>query len=162
MFCEKGILRNFAKFTGKHLRQSLFLNHIGGLTPQICNFFKKRDSRAGISLINLEKFLIISFIIDNLKRLLLCIHKSFAKFFVRKCILHKKWTLLLRIFIWRYGQIRGFLPIWSYLLKRSSMENFILWDVVIFTSVTDIETDLFVKGFVFKSKYLLLVTTRKV
>ena len=42
------------------------------------------------------------------------------------------------------------------------MENFILWDVVIFTSVTDIETDLFVKGFVFKSKYLLLVTTRKV
>ena len=25
MFCKKGFLRNFAKFTGKHLSQSLFL-----------------------------------------------------------------------------------------------------------------------------------------
>ena len=25
VFCEKGVLRNFAKFTGKHLCQSLFL-----------------------------------------------------------------------------------------------------------------------------------------
>ena len=24
VFCEKGVLRNFAKFTGKHLCQSLF------------------------------------------------------------------------------------------------------------------------------------------
>ena len=24
VFCRKGVLRNFAKFTGKHLRQSLF------------------------------------------------------------------------------------------------------------------------------------------
>ena len=162
MFCKKGILRNFAKLTRKRLCQSLFLNKIAGFRPQICNFIKKRDSRAGVFLINLAKFLIISFIIDNLKRLLLCIHKSFAKFFVRKCILHKKLTFLLRIFIWRYGQIRGFLPIWSYLLQRSSMKNFILWDVVIFRSVADIETDLFVKGFVFKSKYLLLVNARKV
>ena len=28
---EKGVLRNFAKFTGKHLRQSLFLNKVAGL-----------------------------------------------------------------------------------------------------------------------------------
>ena len=26
MFCRKGVLRNFTKFTGKHLRQSLFFN----------------------------------------------------------------------------------------------------------------------------------------
>ena len=26
MFCKKGVLRNFAKFTGKHLCQSLFFN----------------------------------------------------------------------------------------------------------------------------------------
>ena len=25
VFCKKSVLRNFAKFTGKHLRQSLFL-----------------------------------------------------------------------------------------------------------------------------------------
>ena len=28
MFCEKGVLRNFAKFTGKPLRQGLFLNKV--------------------------------------------------------------------------------------------------------------------------------------
>ena len=32
MLCEKGVLRNFAKFTGKHLRQSLFLNVNAGPT----------------------------------------------------------------------------------------------------------------------------------
>ena len=30
---RKGLLRNFAKFTGKHLRQSLFLNKVAGLRP---------------------------------------------------------------------------------------------------------------------------------
>ena len=28
VFCQKGVLRNFAKFTGKHLCQSLFFNKI--------------------------------------------------------------------------------------------------------------------------------------
>ena len=31
VFCEKGVLRNFAKFTGKHLCQSLFFNKVAGL-----------------------------------------------------------------------------------------------------------------------------------
>ena len=35
---EKGVLRNFAKFTGKHLCQSLFFNKVAGLA---CNFIKK-------------------------------------------------------------------------------------------------------------------------
>ena len=30
MFCEKGVLRNFAKFAGKHLCQSLFFNKVAG------------------------------------------------------------------------------------------------------------------------------------
>ena len=33
VFCKKGVLRNFAKFTGKHLRQSLFFNKVAGLRP---------------------------------------------------------------------------------------------------------------------------------
>ena len=37
VFCKKGVLRNFAKFTGKHFRQGLFFNKFTG--P--CNFFKK-------------------------------------------------------------------------------------------------------------------------
>ena len=28
VFCKKGVLRNFAKFTGKHLCQSLFFNKV--------------------------------------------------------------------------------------------------------------------------------------
>ena len=38
MFCKKGVRRNFAKFTGKHLCQSLFFNKVAGLA---CNFIKK-------------------------------------------------------------------------------------------------------------------------
>ena len=37
---RKGVLRNFAKFTGKHLCESLFFNKISGLRPAI--LFKKR------------------------------------------------------------------------------------------------------------------------
>ena len=31
VFCKKGALKNFAKFTGKHLCQSLFLNKVADL-----------------------------------------------------------------------------------------------------------------------------------
>ena len=40
MFCEKGVLRNFAKFTGKHLCQSLFFNKVAGL--RLATLLKKR------------------------------------------------------------------------------------------------------------------------
>ena len=33
LFCQKGVLKNFAKFTGKHLYQSLFFNKVVGLRP---------------------------------------------------------------------------------------------------------------------------------
>ena len=33
MFCKKGALRNFAKFTGKNLGQGLFFNKVAGLRP---------------------------------------------------------------------------------------------------------------------------------
>ena len=36
----KSVLRNFAKFTGKHLCQSLFFNEVAGLRPQACKFIK--------------------------------------------------------------------------------------------------------------------------
>ena len=37
--CEKGVLRNFTKFTGKHLCQSLFFNKVTGL---LATFLKNR------------------------------------------------------------------------------------------------------------------------
>ena len=33
VFCKKGVLWNFAKFTGKHMWQSLFFNKNAGLRP---------------------------------------------------------------------------------------------------------------------------------
>ena len=38
VFCKEGVLRNFSKFTGKHLCQSLFFNKVAG---QACDFIKK-------------------------------------------------------------------------------------------------------------------------
>ena len=33
VFCKKGVLTNFAKFTGEHKYQSLFFNKVAGLRP---------------------------------------------------------------------------------------------------------------------------------
>ena len=35
MFCGKGVLRNFAKFAGKHLCQRLFFNKVAGLRIRV-------------------------------------------------------------------------------------------------------------------------------
>ena len=43
MFCKKVVLKNFAKFTGKHLCWSLFFNKVAGGA-------KKRDSGTGVCL----------------------------------------------------------------------------------------------------------------
>ena len=40
MFCKKGVLRNFTRFTGKHLFQSLFFNNVAG--PRSPTLLKKR------------------------------------------------------------------------------------------------------------------------
>ena len=47
VFCEKGVLTNFGKFTGKHLCQSLFFNKIAGGRLQI---YLKRDSGSAVFL----------------------------------------------------------------------------------------------------------------
>ena len=38
VFCRKGVLKNFAKFTGKHLCQSLFFNEVTGFNQQFYEF----------------------------------------------------------------------------------------------------------------------------
>ena len=40
VFCKKAVLKNFAKFTGKHLCQSLFFNKVADLRP--ATLLKKR------------------------------------------------------------------------------------------------------------------------
>ena len=54
VFCKKGVLRNFVKFTEKQLCQSLFFNKVTGLRP--VTLLKKRLWRRCFS-VNFAKFL---------------------------------------------------------------------------------------------------------
>ena len=49
MFCKKYFLRNFAKFTGKHLCQSLFFNKVAGPTKFLRTTFLTEPLRATAS-----------------------------------------------------------------------------------------------------------------
>ena len=74
---NKGVLKNFTKFTGKHLRQSLFFNNIAGLRPKYhskfflgLNPYVQRTKRAPIHFtwwlltisINRQKFVTRNFV----------------------------------------------------------------------------------------------------
>ena len=54
VFCKKGVLRNFTKFTGKHLCQSLFFNKVAGL--RAATLLKKRLGQRCFP-VNFAKFL---------------------------------------------------------------------------------------------------------
>ena len=69
VFRKKGFLRNFAKFTGKHLCQSLFLNKVAGLRP--ATLLKKRLWHRCFP-VNFVKFLRTPFLTEHLRWLLLC------------------------------------------------------------------------------------------
>ena len=65
---RKGVLRNFAKFTGKHLCQSLFFNKVAGLRSAA--LLKKRLWRLCFP-VNFVKFLRTPFLQNTSGRLLL-------------------------------------------------------------------------------------------
>ena len=60
MFCKKGVLRNFAKFTGKPRCQSLFFNNVAGLSLRCFP-------------VNFAKFVRTPFLTEHLWRVLLLI-----------------------------------------------------------------------------------------
>ena len=47
VFCEKGVLRNIAKFTGKHLCQGLYFNKVAGLRPANFRIFRLNKTKNG-------------------------------------------------------------------------------------------------------------------
>ena len=49
VFCKKGVFKNFAKVTGKHLCQSLFLNKVAGLAKFLRTPFLTEHLRATAS-----------------------------------------------------------------------------------------------------------------
>ena len=72
-FCQKGVLRNFAKFTGKHVFQSLFFNKVAGLRS--ATVLKKTLWHRCFP-VNFVKILRTPFYIEHLRWLLLCIATS--------------------------------------------------------------------------------------
>ena len=81
VFCKKNVLRNFIKFTGKHLRQSL-------LIKKVYKFIEKetlaqlfwQDSGADSGFpVNFVKFLRTTFLTKNLWWLLLFYHNNSPK-----------------------------------------------------------------------------------
>ena len=75
-----GILRNFVKFTGKHLWQGPFFNKAVDMGPEACNLFKKRPCQRCFRL-NFSEFLRTPFLQNVSGRLLLSleIYKSKKK-----------------------------------------------------------------------------------
>ena len=68
MCCEKSVLRNFTKFTGKNLCQSLFFNIVARLMP--ATLLKKRLWHKCFP-VNFAKFLRTPFLIEHSRWLLL-------------------------------------------------------------------------------------------
>ena len=77
LFCKKGVLKNFAKFTGKHLWQSLFFNKVAGLRP--ATLWEKRLWHRCFP-VNFPKFLRTLFLTELLRWLLLLLEKNLFLF----------------------------------------------------------------------------------
>ena len=72
MFCKKAVLRDFPKFTGKHLCQSLFITKVGVQGRQ---FYLKR-TLAQVFPVNFAKFGRTPFLTEHLWWLLLVLQNS--------------------------------------------------------------------------------------
>ena len=64
MLCKKSVLRNFAKLTRKHLRQSFIFNKVAGLKPVA--LLKKRPWHRSCP-VNFAKFLRTPFLVEDLR-----------------------------------------------------------------------------------------------
>ena len=74
VFCKKGVLRSFAKFTGKQLCQSFFFNKVADLRP--ATLLKQRLYQRCFP-VNFAIFLRTPFLQNTSGELLLLLHISF-------------------------------------------------------------------------------------
>ena len=84
MYFRKGVLKNFAMFTGKHLCWSLFFNKYAGLKAS--NIIKKRLQHNFFS-VKFAKFLRTPFFTQHAQWLLLEISHEFSLY----CIWNNEW-----------------------------------------------------------------------
>ena len=87
---KKGVLRNFTKFTGKHLCQSLFFNKIARL--RLATLLKKKLWHRCLP-VNFVKFLRTPFLLEHLRWLFLKLLKSYLKDRQQRVLLNGKTSL---------------------------------------------------------------------
>ena len=88
VFCSKGVLRNFTKFTGKHLCQRLFFNKVAGLRP--ATSLKKRLWHRCFPM-NFVKFSITTFFKKHIWWLLLKLYWYIGKVISSFYFCLKRW-----------------------------------------------------------------------
>ena len=125
VLCKKGVLRNFTKFTGKHLCQSLFLNKVSGkryINIYIFRCTKNEFFRQRFGHIYWRNPLWQTsfFAVFQIQLLWSVILSS-----------HKKVKFSSKDLFSRCEQIRIKLQIYSHLLKKSSMDNVIFMQCLI-------------------------------
>ena len=125
MFCKKDVLRNVAKFSGKHLCQRLFFNKVAGLvlSCEFCeiskNTFFYRTPPVALSEDNtIQSSISVYFVIawGSYYWILETL------FFARTTAQKMKFSI--KGFYRKCDQIRRKLRTWSHLLKKSLMQNF--------------------------------------
>ena len=97
MSCKNNVLRNFAKFTGKYLYQSLFFINVTGLRP--ATLFKKILCHRCFPA-SFVKFLKTPFFIENLWWLLLALKFLQEAWQYRKTVEVRKESIKLVIRTW--------------------------------------------------------------
>ena len=90
VFCKKRVLRNFAKFTGKHLYQSLFLNKVAGWGTFLHLFWRKSFLTEHLGwLLLCMMYALLTGKVEKFARFLACWHAKLKNW-------HIKMTLLAR------------------------------------------------------------------
>ena len=95
VLCEKDVLRNFKKFIGKHLCQSLFLNKVAGLRP--ANLLTHRLYHRCFP-VNIMNFLRTPFHIEHLWWLLLSFRVVFEERTYVTLPLTKPWVFIVSFY----------------------------------------------------------------
>ena len=75
---KKSVLRYFAKFTGKHLRQRVFFNKVACVRPEACNLIKK-GSLAKVFSCKFYEISLNIFFIEHLRTTASSVKKMFLR-----------------------------------------------------------------------------------
>ena len=102
--CKKGVLKNFVKFTGKHVCRSLFFNKVAGIKPAV-TLLKKRLRHWRFP-VNFANFLRTPFSVEHLWWLLLSVVMSRSFIFWEKSLFsNRKLKLQWQMLIWPNSQL---------------------------------------------------------